>query len=66
VIGDKYTLTLKYPLEPAEAVAAKTAEAKDFIVTSDFAEKMAAAAANQERRRLAGLSVAGVAARFKV
>lgn len=60
VSGDKYTLTLKYPLEPAQAVAAKTAAAKDFIVTSDFAEKMAAAAANQERRRLADLSVAGV------
>ena len=60
--GDKYTFTLKYPLEPAESVAPKTASAKALIVTPDFPGKMAAAAANQERRRLEALSVDSVAA----
>ena len=66
VSGDKYTFTLKYPLEPAESVATKTADAKTLIVTSDFPGTMAAAAANQERRRLAALSVDSVAAWSKV
>ena len=61
VSGATYTFTLKYPLEPAERVAAKTAEAKALIVAANFPDKMAAAAANQatdqERRRLNVLSV---------
>ena len=63
VSGDKYTFALKYPLEPAELVAVKTAEAKALIVAADFPDKMAAAAANlnaangQVGRRLNVLSV---------
>ena len=60
VSGEKYTFALKYPLEPAAKVAAKTAQTKSFIVTSNFTDKMVAAAANQQRRRLDALSVAGV------
>ena len=60
VSGDKYTFALKYPLEPAASVAAKTAEAKAFLVTYNFTDAMVAAAANQGRRRLDTLSVAGV------
>ena len=56
----KYTFTLKYPLEPAAKVAAKTAQTKSFVVTSNFTDAMAAAATNQQRRRLDALSVAGV------
>jgi hypothetical protein len=60
VSGDKYTFALKYPLEPAAKVAAKTAQTKSFVVTSNFTDAMVAAAANQQRRRLDALSVAGV------
>ena len=60
VSGEKYTFALKYPLEPAAKVAAKTTQTKSFIVTSNFTDKMVAAAANQKRRRLDALSVAGV------
>jgi len=60
VSGDKYTFALKYPLEPAASVAAKTAQAKSFVVTSNFTDSMAAAATNLRRRRLATLSVAAV------
>ena len=60
VSGEKYTFTLKYPLEPAAKVAAKTAQTKSFVVTSNFTDAMVAAATNQQRRRLAALSVAGV------
>ena len=52
VSGDKYTFALKYPLEPAAKVAAKTAQTKSFVVTSNFTDAMVAAAANQQRRRL--------------
>ena len=60
VSGDMYSFTLEYPLEPAVQVAAKTAEMKSFVVTSSFTDAMVAAAANQQRRRLDALSVAGV------
>ena len=60
VSGEKYTFTLKYPLEPAAKVAAKTAQTKSFVVTSNFTDAMVAAATNQQRRRLDALSVAGV------
>ena len=60
VSGEKYTFTLKYPLEPAAKVAAKTAQTKSFLVTSNFTDAMVAAATNQQRRRLDALSVAGV------
>ena len=60
VSGEKYTFSLKYPLEPAAKVAAKTAQTKSFVVTSNFTDAMAAAATNQQRRRLDALSVAGV------
>ena len=58
-----YFFRLRYPLEPAERVAAKTAKAKALIVAADFPDKMAAAAANlnaangQVGRRLNVLSV---------
>ena len=60
VSGDKYTFALKYPLEPAAKVAAKTSQTKSFVVTSNFTDAMVAAAANQQRRRLDALSVVGV------
>ena len=60
VSGSKYTFALKYPLEPAASVAAKTAQTKSFVVTSNFTDAMAAAAANLRRRRLDTLSVVSV------
>ena len=61
VSGGKYTFTLRYPLEPAALVAAKTAEAK-WLITFPFVFPylMVAAAANQQRRRPTSLSVDGV------
>ena len=61
VSGEEYTFTLTYPLEPAEKVAAKTAQTKSFVITSNFTDAMVAAAAKKQRRRLDALSVAGVA-----
>ena len=60
VSGEKYTFALKYPLEPAAEVAAKTTQIKSFVLTSNFTDAMVAAAANQQRRRLNSLSVTGV------
>ena len=60
VSGDKYTFKLEYPFEPAVSVAAKTAEMKSFVVTANFTEEMATAAANMRRRRLEALFVAAV------
>ena len=58
VSGEKYTFALKYPLEPAERVADKTAEAKALIVAADFPDKMAAAAANLFQLTPNGLNAA--------
>ena len=59
-IGDKYTFTLEYPIEPAARVAAKTAEMRPLIAAANFSGEMEAAAANLRLRRLDALSVASV------
>ena len=59
-IGDKYSFTLEYPIEPAARVAAKTAEMRPLIAAANFSGEMEAAAANLRLRRLDALSVASV------